>query len=134
MVSRMKSVQLNGFSVVDEFNSTMTCISCFSATTKQAVRRNKIVKTMKGAVICINTKCPRRITNRATINPDQNRANNIGLIGFSSVVFVDNLSLPLFRRNKYNSNKYDTERYQHASLPTLASPVDPVNPVTQFVV
>ena len=100
--------QLNASSIdhvikVDEYASTVTCSSCFQRTFKQPVRREGKIKRIPGAVVCINTSCPRRLScNATTINRDRNAAWNITLIEFSTLVGQDNLSLPAFQRIRTN--------------------------------
>jgi hypothetical protein len=106
-VARMKSVKVDTMFVVDEFKSTITCSSCFGVTLKQTVRLNGSFKTIKGAVVCKNTNCPRRLTCRSTtINRDYNGANNIDLIGFNFVVSDNGMPFASFQRTSYKSNKY----------------------------
>jgi hypothetical protein len=106
-VARMESVKVDKIFVVDKFKSTITCSSCFGVTSKQTVRLNESFKTIKGAVVCKNTNCPRRLAFRSTtINRVYNGANNIGLIGFSSVVSDDGMPIAPFQRISYKSNKY----------------------------
>lgn len=94
--------------LVDEFRSTITCNSCYHVTTKQIIRtKENKKKRIKGAVVCSNIYCPRRISTRSTtVNRDLNGAKNIALIGFSQLVSSDNCPLPPFRRSSYNTNKY----------------------------
>jgi hypothetical protein len=78
--------------------------------------------TLKGAVVCVNPSCPRRVATRSTtINRDHNGAFNIVLIGFSSLMSVDGLPLKPFRRS-YNSIKYDTPDFAGASWATTEIP------------
>jgi hypothetical protein len=106
-VTRMESVKVDKMFAVEEFKSTITCSSCFGVTSKQTVRLNGSFKTIKGAVVCKNTNCPRRLTCRSTtINRDYNGTNNIGLIGFSSVVSDNGMPIAPFQRTSYKSNKY----------------------------
>ncbi|KAF1800357.1 hypothetical protein FB192DRAFT_1458774 [Mucor lusitanicus] len=91
---------------VDEYKSTVTCSSCFHRTSKQVHLRDGHIKRIPGAVVCLNVKCPRRLTSGATtVNRDLNDAKNIALIGFSSLAAQDGLALPPFRRS-HNTNKY----------------------------
>ena len=118
-VKRLKSVENDDFHVVDEFRSTITCSSCFSITTKQVIRtsENKI-RRIKGAVVCKNKFCPRRIKSKSTTtNRDENGARNIALIGFSILISKDGMVLPPYRRS-YNSNKYDFEVKQNCGTIT----------------
>ncbi|KAL9544324.1 hypothetical protein MBANPS3_007681 [Mucor bainieri] len=91
----------------NEFASTVTCNSCFCRTKKRSQRlSNGKMATIKGAVICVNPRCPRRLTCKATtINRDENGARNIALIGFSTMVSRDGCTLPPFRPS-YNPDKY----------------------------
>jgi hypothetical protein len=82
-ISRIKSVTADKMFVVDYYKSTITCNSCFGVMSKQTVRLNGKIKTIKGAVVCKNGKCPRRLSSRlTTMNRDYNVASNIVLIGF----------------------------------------------------
>lgn len=107
LINRLDCVPSDKAIFVDEYKSTITCSSCFETTTKQIIRtKDNRIKRIKGAVTCFNTKCPRKILSRSTtINRDQNGAKNIALIGFSSIISEDGLTLPPFRRYN-NSNKY----------------------------
>lgn len=111
VMDRLKSVEKDSLYTTDEFRSTVTCNSCFSITTKQLMRvGDNRTRRIKGAVVCSNKHCPRRIkSNSTTVNRDQNGAINIALIGFSKIVSVDGQALPPFRRN-YKSSKYEIGR------------------------
>ncbi|KAK4510646.1 uncharacterized protein ATC70_005078 [Mucor velutinosus] len=63
--------------LVDEYNSTRICCSCFKATQKQLVRG---------------------WLKQTTMNRDEQGASNIALIGFSALVSLDNKVLPPFSR------------------------------------
>lgn len=103
----IKSYESDHFQIVEEHNSTLKCTSCFKTTAKQHVRyKGKSFRRVKGAAVCANAKCPRRISTRSTTsNRNQNSARNIALIGFSSLVSEDGLPLPPFRRGLYKSHK-----------------------------
>ena len=108
VVARLRSVNNDMVSTVDEYRSTITCSSCFEITTKQIIRTGEgKKKRIKGAVTCLNPMCPRRISaGRTTVNRDYNGAKNIALIGFSRLISEDQLPLPPFRKGiKNNSNK-----------------------------
>ena len=64
------------------------------------------LKRVKGAVVCYNTKCPKRVfQNATTTNRDENGAQNIALIGFSSLESKDGKPLPVFSRSYSTTNK-----------------------------
>jgi hypothetical protein len=64
------------------------------------------LKRVKGAAVCYNTKCPKRVfQNATTTNRDENGARNIALIGFSSLVSKDGKYLPVFSRSYSTTNK-----------------------------
>ncbi|CEP12397.1 hypothetical protein [Parasitella parasitica] len=91
------------FVSVDEYKSITTCPSCFQRTTKQAQIRDGKVKSVLGAVVCFNPRCPRRISTRATTsNRDKNGASSIAMIGSPSLVSENGLPLPAFRRTQSN--------------------------------
>ena len=91
VITRLKSVEKDEVHFVDEFRSTITCSSCFEATSKQIVRAQDGKKRrVKGAVVCSNPLCPRRVSTRCTtINRDGNGARNIALIGITSIISTD---------------------------------------------
>ena len=108
VITRLKSVEKDEVHIVDEFRSTITCSSCFEVTSKQIVRAQDGKKRrVKGAVVCSNPLCPRRVSTRCTtINRDGNGARNIALIGITSIISTDGRPLPPFQRGVYKSNKY----------------------------
>ncbi|KAK4518943.1 uncharacterized protein ATC70_009170 [Mucor velutinosus] len=85
--------------LVDEYNSTKICCSCFKETQKQLVRdEDNRMKRNLGAVTCFNPECPKRLAKQTTMNRDEQGASNIALIGFSALVSLDNKVLPPFSR------------------------------------
>lgn len=88
IIQRLFCVENDKTYTVDEFRSTITCSSCIEITTKQIVQVGENGRRrIKGAVICKNNKCPRRLSSSScTINRDRNGAMNIVLIGFSCIV------------------------------------------------
>ncbi|KAL9557971.1 hypothetical protein MBANPS3_001118 [Mucor bainieri] len=56
--------------LVDEYNSTKMCCSCFQETQKQLVRDTNTGRMRRnlGAVTCYNIKCPRRLAKKTTMN------------------------------------------------------------------
>ena len=108
IIARLKSVENDEVHFVDEYKSTITCSSCFEVTTKQVVRTTENKKRrIKGAVACLNSRCPRRLATRSTtINRDTNGARNIALIGLSSIISTNGRPLPPFQRGVNESNKY----------------------------
>ncbi|KAG2200470.1 hypothetical protein INT47_011450 [Mucor saturninus] len=130
VLKRLKFVEKDETFIVDEYKSTVNCSSCFELTTKQIIRvGDHGRKRIKGAVICTNEICPRRLSSRSsTINRDQNGAMNIALIGFCHLVSEDGLTLQPFRRSDNNSNKFHlSKNFQRTSLATLRSSGVPDN-------
>ncbi|KAG2201086.1 hypothetical protein INT47_010838 [Mucor saturninus] len=128
VITELQKTEKDTFMVVDEYKSTVTCTSCFETTTKQVVRRGDTIKRIKGAVVCVNKDCPRRMHNKSTTsNRDQNGALNIALIGFSALVSEDGLTLPPFRRGVNNPNKFNlSNNLMQARLAMQGSPGEPV--------
>lgn len=94
MINGLKKVKKDRYAIVDEYKSTITCSTCFQPTTKQAVRRNELVKRIKGAMVCINIKFPKRVLSKSTTTKhDRNGAPNIALTGFTKLVSSNGNSL-----------------------------------------
>jgi hypothetical protein len=101
IVPRLRSVKTDKFNITNEYNSTVTCNSCFKKTMHQIHHLpNGSIRRAKGAVVCFNPACPKKKShNGTTTNWDLNEAQNLALIGFSSIVLKDNKPLPPFLRN-----------------------------------
>jgi hypothetical protein len=76
IIKSLECVEKDKVVTVDEYKSTISCNSCFEVTKKQVVRvGDSGRKRIKGAVTCINTSCPQRLSNRSTTtNRDRNGA------------------------------------------------------------
>jgi hypothetical protein len=106
IVNRLNSFQKDVFQITDEYTSTVTCNGCCSRTTPQVFRRNGNLVRIKRAVVYYNTSCLKRKNNNSTTtNRDRNGAQNIALIGFSSMISKDGRPLPPFRRGCTKENK-----------------------------
>lgn len=70
---------------------------------RYAVKRRMRQKKLYQRKVKYDKSCPRRLScNATTINRDRNAAWNITLIGFSTLVGQDNLSLPVFQQIRTN--------------------------------
>ncbi|KAK4513356.1 40S ribosomal protein S27 [Mucor velutinosus] len=85
--------------LVDEYNFTKICCSCFKETQKQLVGdEDNRMKRNLGAVTYFNPECPKRLAKQTTMNRDEQGASNIALIGLSALVSLNNKVLPPFSR------------------------------------
>jgi hypothetical protein len=110
IINRMKMDSCN---IIDEYNTTKLCSSCYSHTSYQKLKRGDKYVRIKGALVCTNPLCPRRIMCKATtINRDNNGGTNIATTDTSSLVSKVGLPLPPFRRSYFNeSSKYVIEGF-----------------------
>jgi hypothetical protein len=104
LVQRVKSIKKDEFYIVNEFNTTHTCNSCFEPIGHQQICRAGKVVSIQGTLGCRNKKCPRQLTTKATcINRVYNGAKNIALVGYSQLKSPFGKPIPPFRPNRHLS-------------------------------
>jgi hypothetical protein len=107
-ISRIKSIERDLFTTVNEFRTTKLMSCCFNPGKFQKVRRDETLEEILGAEHCKNSNCIRRKKTKATtINRDFNGAKNISIAGLSRWLAENGQPLPPFNRKYHkfhNSN------------------------------